>query len=638
MSATFSSAQFGAGLISNSLAVDGDSSGGTDIIINMVSNGTFTASDWTFTTWTTGGADDIFINGTSGNENITGSSVADTITGSGGADIINAGGGDDLINIANGDFVAGEAIDGGSGTDTLSLTTGGDTTQNLTAGTITGVENIVTTDGGLGNDDQTLNISAANWAGVTSFSMNDGTDVLNAVVSGAVNISALGTPTTFNSIDVRNLQGTAGSDDTITLTGTQLNAMIEGTGASINMGTGADTISLTTTSSDMNALADGNMLGVEVVSAATSTGVTINLANQSENMTVIGNSGADVISTGTNDNTITGGLGADTITLNTGASSNNVLVYNSASELTAASRDTISNFNGNSGSTDVIDVRPLLGATDLTWANTTAGGANSLWYVAGATTLVRADTTGDGVADLEIGLAGNLTLTASNFLGVSTNTAPTTTDDSRTINEDATTVLALSDFGTYSDPEGTPIASVKITTLENNGSLEYNTTGSTWVAVTQDQVITAADINAGKLRFVPDGNENGSPYTTVGFQVSDGVLFSTSHILTINVTAVDDAFTDANEFVNTNEDTPLSGSVLTGTTSVDGPVTVTTFTVAGDVDGLQRGPDGHHCGRRHAAHQRQRQLHLHADGQLQRTGAGCDLHSDRRFGDGRPRR
>ena len=41
------------------------------------------------------------------------------------------------------------------------------------------------------------------------------------------------------------------------------------------------------------------------------------------------------------------------------------------------------------------------------------------------------------------------------------------------------------------------------------------------------------------------------------------------------------AFTDVNETVSIAEDTTLNGSVLTGTTSVDGPVTVTTFTVAG---------------------------------------------------------
>ncbi len=62
--------------------------------------------------------------------------------------------------------------------------------------------------------------------------------------------------------------------------------------------------------------------------------------------------------------------------------------------------------------------------------------------------------------------------------------------------------------------------------------------------------------------------------------MTDGSSTDTS-TLTITVTPVDDAFTDANETVSVAEDTTLNGSVLTGTSSVDGPVTVTTFTVAG---------------------------------------------------------
>ncbi|MBU3582365.1 cadherin-like domain-containing protein, partial [Polynucleobacter sp. AP-Capit-er-40B-B4] len=51
------------------------------------------------------------------------------------------------------------------------------------------------------------------------------------------------------------------------------------------------------------------------------------------------------------------------------------------------------------------------------------------------------------------------------------------------------------------------------------------------------------------------------------------------------ITPVNDIFTDAPETVTTPEDTAKSGNLLTGTTSVDGPVTVSTFTVAGVVDG-----------------------------------------------------
>ena len=66
-------------------------------------------------------------------------------------------------------------------------------------------------------------------------------------------------------------------------------------------------------------------------------------------------------------------------------------------------------------------------------------------------------------------------------------------------------VLAVSDFGTYSDVESNPLAAVQITTLESDGSLEYDTTGGgTWAAVTLNQIISAADITAGPARQLAD--------------------------------------------------------------------------------------------------------------------------------------
>ncbi len=122
------------------------------------------------------------------------------------------------------------------------------------------------------------------------------------------------------------------------------------------------------------------------------------------------------------------------------------------------------------------------------------------------------------------------------------NVAPTSTDDSETTAEDTPLTLGLDDFGSYADVEGTAIAAVKITTLESNGSLEYDTGGGTWVAVAPNQEISAADISTGRLRFVPDANENGTPYASVGFKVGDGTDFSASaYTLTLNVTAVNDA-------------------------------------------------------------------------------------------------
>ena len=82
---------------------------------------------------------------------------------------------------------------------------------------------------------------------------------------------------------------------------------------------------------------------------------------------------------------------------------------------------------------------------------------------------------------------------------------------------------------------------MKITTLEDAGALQYYN-GSAWVDVTLNQVITATDIAANKLRLNPTADENGSPYTTIGFSVNDGDADSaTPNTITVNVTAVNDA-------------------------------------------------------------------------------------------------
>ncbi|NCX17093.1 MAG: tandem-95 repeat protein, partial [Actinobacteria bacterium] len=139
------------------------------------------------------------------------------------------------------------------------------------------------------------------------------------------------------------------------------------------------------------------------------------------------------------------------------------------------------------------------------------------------------------------------------------NDAPTSTDDSVTTAEDTAVVLSASDFGSYTDIEGTDLNKIKITSLPAAGTLQYNSSGSTWDSVTLNQEITAADIAAGKLRFTPAANANGSPYTTLQFKVSDGTDYSTSaYTLTVNVTAVNDApVNTVPSSQTTNEDTSL---------------------------------------------------------------------------------
>ncbi|HKQ28496.1 MAG TPA: hypothetical protein VJT77_07825, partial [Burkholderiales bacterium] len=90
-------------------------------------------------------------------------------------------------------------------------------------------------------------------------------------------------------------------------------------------------------------------------------------------------------------------------------------------------------------------------------------------------------------------------------------------------------------FGSYSDVEGTALAAVRITTLPATGRLEHNN-GSSWQPVTQDQVIVATDISAGKLRFSTAADGNGIGYAAIGFKVGDGAAFSAaSYTLTVQV-------------------------------------------------------------------------------------------------------
>ena len=225
--------------------------------------------------------------GFGGNDTLTGAAAADSIFGGAGADTLGGSAGNDTFYLANGDFASGESIDGGLDTDAIVLTNA--TTVNFTSGTVSNVETLT---GSSGND--TITMSATQWAGFSTINLGSGTNVLNVVASG--DISAQPTPTVSN-VTTGNLTGTSGND-TMTLTGAQLDAIIIGAGT-INLGTGTDTINLTSTSADLNTLGATNnsIQGVEAISAAGS-GVIITLSGQTEEFTITGSSGADTITAG----------------------------------------------------------------------------------------------------------------------------------------------------------------------------------------------------------------------------------------------------------------------------------------------------------------------------------------------------
>ena len=250
--------------------------------------------------------DDTLITG-EGADTINAGAGNDVIAGWIGADVIDGEAGNDLIAYLNIHWVAGESIDGGADTDTMQFFDAAN--ADLTIGTITNVENLITA---ATND--TITMSALQFVGFTTINLGLGTDILNVQTTGVEDISASGLPVVTN-VETGNLNGSTGAD-TLTITGAQIDAILTATGT-INFDTGADILNITSTSADLNTLGgtDGSIQGLETIDASTAAaGVTITLGGQTEGFTVTGSGNADTLTTGSGADTINGGAGADIIT------------------------------------------------------------------------------------------------------------------------------------------------------------------------------------------------------------------------------------------------------------------------------------------------------------------------------------
>ena len=313
--------QFGAGLISESLAVTGVANTVQAINISFLdaaaTGGTFDGSNWTFTSWDSG-IDTI---------SILGSAEGDVITGTTAADKIDGNTGNDIINLANGYFAAGESITGGTNAagleaDNIVLTNA--TTVDFTTGTLSQIELLSGSSG-----DDVVAMSFGQWGGfATSIDLGGGINTLNVVASTA-GVGAggggggVGTPGSISNVTTGNLVGTAGAD-TVTISGAQLDAIIIGAGT-IDLGAATDTINLTSTSADLNALgaSDAAIAGLENITLTGAVaGATVTLSGQSEAFTITGGAGADTIVAGSGADIISAGGGADSVS--TGAGSDTI--------------------------------------------------------------------------------------------------------------------------------------------------------------------------------------------------------------------------------------------------------------------------------------------------------------------------
>ncbi|WP_220740623.1 Ig-like domain-containing protein, partial [Shewanella sp. c952] len=106
----------------------------------------------------------------------------------------------------------------------------------------------------------------------------------------------------------------------------------------------------------------------------------------------------------------------------------------------------------------------------------------------------------------------------------------------------------------------------------------YNADGSD---VTLNGVGTFSLGSDGQYTFTPAANYNGS-VPVITYTLTDGSGATDTSTLTLTVTPVNDDFSDDNETRSIVEDSPeVSGNVIDGS-SVDGDLSITTFTIAGD--------------------------------------------------------
>ncbi len=120
--------------------------------------------------------------------------------------------------------------------------------------------------------------------------------------------------------------------------------------------------------------------------------------------------------------------------------------------------------------------------------------------------------------------------------------------------EDDVIVLAPSDFPFSDVDAGDGLESIRISGEPTRGGLYLN-----GVQVRAGDVVSIADIAAGKLTYRPAADGNGPSYATFGYQLGDGTDFSATGTMNIDIAPRNDTPTVAGPASATaTEDTPLA--------------------------------------------------------------------------------
>jgi hypothetical protein len=171
-------------------------------------------------------------------------------------------------------------------------------------------------------------------------------------------------------------------------------------------------------------LASGVAIELMVVSGTTGVTLTGNetvnrIVSGAGNDTLDGRAGNDRLEGGVGDDTLIGGAGFDILY---GGDGDDVFKFNALADSPAGSgRDVIKDFVIGNDRIDVSAIDAVAGGSDdaFTWLSTSAftGNAGELRQsTQGGSTIVSGDVDGDRVADFQVALTGNLTLTTDDFI------------------------------------------------------------------------------------------------------------------------------------------------------------------------------------------------------------------------------
>ncbi len=553
------------------------------------------------------------------------------------------GSGDDTFSATPATLTTGDTLDGGAGSDTL--TVAADLTAAAAVGGFT-LSNIETaqvnvTDG----DSGTAHVLTANMlnssattvttSGLSATTLSDGVTYNNLAAGTTINVnSATNIDVTANFVAAATAGTTAaGTPDTVTVTlsGNTATAAADGV---LTIGTGFETIDITSsgtasslgdivTSSavTMNVSGDANLTvrsaldaTLDVIDASTMTGaLAITTANDTSTPDAT-SGGVDVV-----DVTITGGSGNDTITATANAANNELLISTGAGDDTVVIGATPANssatlagdtLNGGAGTdtltsdVDFVDTAAittaLTGVSGFETLNLsgTMGGSDTVTVANVSSEITRVNLSSAAVTALTINWA------ASGTIGINTAAAMTAgttlTVDSGTGTSDALTVtnmltsgqmasatsgLTTTDFETVTINTGSyATAAAQLIGAVNIGANTLNIEGSNGLTTTATNgIITATTIDASAMTGALVMNVAAASVTTItGGSAADTLVGDAAS--TINGGAGNDSITggSGNDTLNgdAGDDTLTTGA---GTDTTNGGAGDDTLTYGANI-------------------------------------------------------